>query len=539
MQIHQNNEIYPGIPYFNRSQDLELSIDSKLFINSSFITKNYYQFSSLLCSLVSKYESSRSNLNLTAIKDFVRYRHSYIENHDNLTYEESHYLNSLKTHVHKLHLHLNNLIDKHPVTYAVDLILEKIKSGVKVVDLHSTVSLNDCHVSLDPNGLISFHLMRNKMKVIVCTDESLLKISDTNNLIIIIFASIKPITLNSIKNCTNIYDVYIQEDSKNFLHLPTHNPLQSAAHLFFKFHTRLQKSNFKLADFVEFEVNSLYTEFYDLNTHEFLWKIDQGVFEKLKDLKRKVEKINNLVSSNLNQNFLEMQNCANYLKTAYGTLKFYANLDKKIDFSLGKIKRNSTLYMKSGAGGDYKDLIFSEENFSSILSISLECLFYGDRLSNIVCENRVGKGRSDIEITINKNTVSFIESKVIKLGEDSSKKISEGVDQLFSRYSENYVINGDPSLRLYLVLFSYDKDMNNLAHKISSELIIYSERNNLTINLIEEKENVLRFSYLHKTTHFADKLRFIDIIVCNLELGSRKKIHDRMRGTTYSLNHPR
>jgi hypothetical protein len=522
------------IDEFERNEYLEKSIDYKTIINS-ITPKNYYQFSIALNSCVKKYNSTRDNIILSDIKDFLRIRHRYIEDHNFLSREEEFYLSNFKKYVHDLHCCLNNSINQYPIDYAIGQILDKIRMGYEINEIKNLVKLEHLHVIEETQWYIRLYQERYKISIIICNDGNKLNIEDSNNKLILIFTSHHSINLENIKNCTNIFDIYVKDENNYFIRLSIDSTLRSAAHLFFRFTRKINESRICISKIDEDEIHSLQDIFYQTDSYNFPPFGDTDLFAKIKELRSRVDRLKNILFAWPHIGYQELSNCSYFLKLSYGTLKFYADLDKKIIFCLNKIKKNNALYMKSGAGGDAKDLIFSEENFSSALGINLECLFYEHRFASVDCETRVGKGRSDIEIKINKKTISFIENKVVKFNDDPEKKIATGIDQLFARYSENYSINGDPSLRLYLILFSYDKKISDIENSIISALDSYSKRNGIIFTKHEQKENSMRFSYIRNALHFDKKLRFIDVISCNLELDAISRMSDRTKKSDYKL----
>lgn len=526
------NEFPSSLNEFDRSDNLEQSIDKKTLIHS-FRPKNYYQFSIILSSKIKQYNSNKDNLILNEIKGFLRFRHNYIEDHDFVSSEESWYLLNFRKYVRDLHLSLNNLIDKHPIDYAVEKIIEKIRMGCEFYEIKNNTKIDNLIFVGETPNQINFYQTQFKLLIIVCKDGKNLNISNVNDKIIIIFTSQNAVYLENINNCTNIFQIYVEGEGNNFVCLPVNNPFQSAAHFFFKFTKEIFGSKFNLHQTDLNEISSLQEIFHQANTQYFPRLLDNDLFSKIKELRGRIERLNNILQSYAHKNFYDLNNSFYSLKISYGTLRFYVDLDKKINFSLNRIKKNNALYMKANASGEAKDLIFSEENFSSALGVNLECLFYENKYASVDCETRVGKGRSDIEIRINKKTISFIENKVIKFNDNPDDKIITGIDQLFARYSENFSINGDPSLRLYLILFSYDKNISDIENGIINSIKVYSERNNFSFTLHETKENSMRFSYVRKTFHFDNKIRFIDIISCNLELDAIKKMKDRIKRTNY------
>lgn len=532
-QLNQFNNV-KEISEFSKNEKLEFSIDSQVFLQIN-ENKNYYQLTSLLNKYISDYNLIFGNDALYALKNFLRFITTYVKTYKFLSFEENKYLLDLADFIKKLHLRINNKIDKHPIDHAVDIIQEKILLGNTIDDLEKFIDVNDFPIRRRKDGFLELFSLYFKVKILICENDDSFEINDANNSFVVI-ASSKNINLDKFKKVTNIIRLYIRVED-GFIYLPMSNSVRSAARLFFLAYREIKGNNQDFSQSAINEVENLHDDFQRLIDDDFGWRINGDLFDVLKKLRIRVERIKNYISffeinSRKNVDVI-LSSLINYLKIAFITLKFRADLDHKIDICLSEIKRSSSLYIKSGSGGGNSDVIFSEDNFSSIIASNLRCLFYSDKSAQINCEALVGKGRSDIEVKVNKRTLAFIESKMIKRGEDTSKKVGEGLDQLFSRYSENYSVNADPCIRLYLLLFSYDKNFNNLADKIYSEIESYAKRNSLVYDKINATENKLTFLYKEERIEFMDKYRILEIEVCNLEVDYKKKSIDRRKKSDY------
>ncbi|MGT0149185.1 hypothetical protein ACT691_03630 [Vibrio metschnikovii] len=148
----------------------------------------------------------------------------------------------------------------------------------------------------------------------------------------------------------------------------------------------------------------------------------------------------------------------------------------------------------------------------------------------------VGNGRSDVCLSAEREIFGLIEAKLITKNSNVEAETRNAIDQLFSRYSENESIDGSASVSLYLIIFAYDKDFKSLAESIQSAIISYSNRNDLVYERIDNTENGIKFLYKENRNNFGfmDKIRVIDIMVCNMEIDYKTSSKQRTQNKSYN-----
>lgn len=210
----------------------------------------------------------------------------------------------------------------------------------------------------------------------------------------------------------------------------------------------------------------------------------------------------------------KLESVSRNLEQLYTEHLSYSQLDNHIDHSLSTIKKNKFLYRTREKGG-----IFGEENLSSILKSLLELRLTPKRV-HVTQEEINGTGFSDIEIKNGINTISIIESKLIK---DYSKNnidrvFAKGLDQIYNRYSRTIYISVEMPPRLYLILFCVDPDWKDIRNKINNTLDTYCLRNSINVSFLEKrKEDVLSIRMIQEHNNFRSFSLDIDIIICSLE----------------------
>ncbi|UZE31286.1 hypothetical protein [Pseudomonas asplenii] len=199
------------------------------------------------------------------------------------------------------------------------------------------------------------------------------------------------------------------------------------------------------------------------------------------------------------------------------------NLSENIRNSLLEIKRNDGLYRLKNSDTSPQNK-FKEENLTAILASLLSAAYYNHSKISIQREAYIGSGRADIKITNHGKTIAIIESKLAS--ENFPQKTYDGLHQLFTRYSENDVINEGSPIDLYLVIFSYDREFGAIAQHIEAAVDKYSLEKNIECLKHESSENHLTFTYVeHRDTYgFLNKSRIITIYLCNMEFDYKSKI---------------
>jgi hypothetical protein len=269
-------------------------------------------------------------------------------------------------------------------------------------------------------------------------------------------------------------------------------------------------------------------------------KIDKLALEDIKKLRNSMKASSREIEDAINdrsQSYIsdEMLRLSEVISATYNRIKNVLDLNKNIDFALSEIRRNNTLYIVSGNNKKTTDYAFGEENLTSILASNLRCLYRDYRNISIVCEAMVGNGRSDISLGFGNSTFSIIESKLIKEKSDVVKETLNGIHQLYERYGDNTSIEGDAALKLYLVIFSYDKRFEKMSESICLAVKQYAENNNLKHDEISSSENGIMFSYReNRGGGFKSKTRVISILVCNMEVDYKSKSKQKTNRKKYT-----
>lgn len=188
---------------------------------------------------------------------------------------------------------------------------------------------------------------------------------------------------------------------------------------------------------------------------------------------------------------------------------------KNICCSLAQIKSLDSLYVIKNSGQkNSSELVYGEENLSGILAMGLSCLYKKIRNTSVCVEYKVGNGRADVVIKQGNDVVAIIESKLIKKNTDAEQRISEGIGQL-ERYSETINMPTNPTIQLFLIVFSYDRDAKSLKKKITE-----SAKKHPNTEEIIEKDSSSIFIALKDSPSgsFSGKDAGIEVLYCPLDL---------------------
>ncbi|MGY5586048.1 hypothetical protein [Vibrio cincinnatiensis] len=275
-----------------------------------------------------------------------------------------------------------------------------------------------------------------------------------------------------------------------------------------------------------------------LNKIPYCYKSGKYNFKEndIKLLRYKLIKILNRDDENLRNMTSKLIRIIKNIEKTNNTLQSKFDLRNNISVALSEIKKNNTLYIVSKGNKKNEDYAFGEENLTAILASNLRCLYYPQKNVSVYCEAMVGNGRSDVCLSAEREMFGLIEAKLITKSSNVEAETRNAIDQLFSRYSENESIDGSASVSLYLIIFAYDKDFKSLAESIKSAIISYSERNDLVYEMIDNTENGIKFLYKENRNNlgFMDKIRVIDIMVCNMEIDYKTSSKQRTQNKSYN-----
>lgn len=202
---------------------------------------------------------------------------------------------------------------------------------------------------------------------------------------------------------------------------------------------------------------------------------------------------------------------------------------------LNDIRQNSSLYAIKGKTKHENNLL-SEENLTAILSLGLKSFFKNDRMINILTEEPSGNGRIDLSIKRGQSTVGIVESKLVKKADDFKNKISIGLDQLLSRYGNNYFLSYDAELHLYLIVFCHDKKFRKIEKAVFDSINEYTERNLYQYEVLTQGENEVTFLFKLATdpnSFFKKQQRYLTIFICNLEYFHIEKSAQNQKKSSY------
>lgn len=208
------------------------------------------------------------------------------------------------------------------------------------------------------------------------------------------------------------------------------------------------------------------------------------------------------------------------LSAFFSSLSTRLNTKKYMIASLDKIIRNDGLYKLKQTPRTLEHA-FKEENLTTILAGQLSC-FYHDQKKSIAVQTEVpmGNGYADVVVTFEGNISAIIEGKLIQKPSQMHQKVIEGLSQLYNRYGDHNSILDTFGVELYLVLFAYDQNTNDLIKATRSAIAEFASGRKLDIQSHYENAEYFHFSFLdeRKETGRSEKRRSIYILNCNMEL---------------------
>lgn len=218
--------------------------------------------------------------------------------------------------------------------------------------------------------------------------------------------------------------------------------------------------------------------------------------------------------------------------TAFSLTAFFSNVSnrlntkKYINASLDQILRNDGLYRYKQKQRVMQNA-FPEENLNTILASNLACFYHNCKDIDIQTEVPMGAGFADIVVKYEKNVSAIIEGKLVKQIKETSSKVAEGLSQLYNRYGNHNSILDTFGVELYLVLFAYDQNLNDLSEAALKEVSAFSERHSVELQTHMKGRDHLHFSFIDKraNTGLVPKKRSIFIFYCNMEV-VKKDEHD-------------
>lgn len=545
------------INIFNRNPDIEMEIDLKTALQFGRF-ESLSLFLNTLTNLISKYNVSNGLYEKRRLCDFLKNRGFGLEKNDIFylySREEIDYIEVFRVYMADLR---NQFLG---ASYQAHEVIQYFLNSIKILVLQSVeghcilkcIKDEACKfdglgfniVELDEN----YFLYINKYNYCVCLIRNAISFEmvDRRFLAALIVDGNFSGVVGKIEKSTNIDIVLYRENSEDFTEIKMGTSLEWCSVLISKILRKAtddyanniygRKDDYykiiKLLNMIDDNVKSINSPF-DLR----IGRMNFFELNDIKQLRDHVKSVSHQIQNfHLSHNFrlfcLDLNSIASVLSATYNKVFNILELDGNINISLSEIKRNNTLYIVSGADKRGLDFAFGEENLTSILASNLRCIYKSQKNISIVCEAMVGNGRSDINLMYNGDTFGIIESKLIKENTDICLSVIGAIDQLYSRYGENLNIKGDSNLKLYLVIYAYDKNISHIEHSIFLAIKSYSERNSLEYEEIHRTENGVKFSYRDAKKVFGAKYRVINVLVCNMEIDYKKRKAQRTAKKMY------
>ncbi|OBU19288.1 hypothetical protein AYY20_04840 [Photobacterium aquimaris] len=531
---------------FQRNKLLEYSIDKKSMIKDIFPT-NLVIFLDVIDEMIDEYNNCNDDISIKKISNFLNNNKIRLNKNNFFSYskEENDYIECFLAYIKDLRLKISGKSYNRN-----ELIIFLFEEFTKISQKNITIKeqVNSIYTILCRFKNLGGSIVTQKNNILIQIKKYNYHIIIVNNIDYLTppndnfsFSLILNYELfeayDAISKCNNIdYISYKNaDDSFNSIYISSILDvcIQKISSLIYKLYLNKEKpitEEFKkILLSIENKINNILCCF-----NERPRKIELLQSEDIKLLRRKVISILclfNEYDKNYNNLVSEIKSIELCLSILYNKKYERINLEQNILFSVSEIKRNNTLYIISKSNKKNKDFSFGEENLTSILASNLRCIYKENKNIHVTCEAVVGNGRSDVHINLGSKTLGIIEAKLLADNSNVEKQTKNAIDQLYSRYSENQTIEGDKNIDLYLILFAYDKNFNNMITSIKNAIYNYSKKNNLEYEDIDRTENGVKF--LYKDTReehgFRNKERMIHLMVCNMEIDYKSKSADRTK----------
>jgi len=543
--------------FFQREMELEKSIDRKValykFSNS---IESLSLFLDILDELIISHNENMDRYSKVELQEYIEPNRLGIEKYTpgTLSNQEHIHMNNFREYMRYIRSKIlppkfTQLNLKRHVFETMKNAASKYRSNpksiIKEIELELPKS-NHLHYTIEENNdNINLYLRKLNYCISIINDPINFQLADHRGLTSLIVNQDASNVWLKIKNSENIDIIsYYKPDFEKYITINTKSPLDwcvsETGRILYYLEKKGEQSTVtkKLSD-VKGKIRSILSYRPIKNEHLKLDDIKQlrrnflSIIEIINDDFFRIE-FRHAYSIKID---LEKIECM--LSTTYNIVKDYSDLNENIYFCLSEIKRNNTLYILSKNNKKTENFSFGEENLASIIASNLRCLYKGKTYISVNCEATVGNGRSDIRLSMHNETFGLIETKLLNQKSSIEKEVTNGIDQLFSRYSENENIKGNHNIYLYLVIFSYDKDFRTLAKSIKKSIFNYSVRNSLDYEKISNTENGVLFSYKESRNEFdfSDKIRNINIMVCNMEIDYKSRSRQRTSKKAYFPSH--
>ncbi|WP_350431368.1 hypothetical protein ABIS04_13305 [Shewanella sp. H8] len=539
-----------------RNIQLEKAIDRKYAFHC--ITfESLGLFLDLLDELISDCNENKDRYSKGKVHDFLRLRRLQIEgnqyNVDLFNNEEIYYINSFREYISNIRsIILGNSFDisqliRHITDNIIKSALEYENNPEALIEIIRTFLSRFDHLyySIKNNfGNINLYIHKYQYCISVINNAIDFELADHRWLTSLIVTRDVHDVFSKVKKSNNLDLIIYKNDFNFFSTVNVRTPFDWCIRKVDDILQELEKSTEEKALKEKLWGIKEKIKFFQSVSPFYLTKKEHLDLEDIKLLRRKFISLFECVDDYhfLNKDIHKnLRSIAYMLSATYNRILNCLELEQKISFSLSEIKKNNTLYIISKNNKKNQSFSFGEENLTSILASNLRCLYKEYPNISVNCEAMVGNGRSDVRLSMGNKTFGLIEAKLINQTSNVENETRNAIDQLYSRYSENENIEGDAEIDLYLILFSYDKNFRKLAKSIKASIYSYSERNSLEYEKISMTENGVRFIYKEQRSNFdfLDKIRTINVMVCNMEIDYKStskqrtsnKIYDPSRST--------
>lgn len=547
MITHKIKELRDEINLFSRNKDLENSIDFKMILKF-YSSSSIFVFLNAMEILIIDYNNDQDYYSKKKLMNFVDIfdRNFNEEQTHILTHEEVGYWRAVYDYAKELKSLLFK--DKHKMRHIISNIVHIVTKKISyestsedIVEIINSVMQNTTNIrySISENsGNVTLYLIDIKYKVYVLNKSKFFEIEDFTNKSAIIINDNFGKFLSNVTKTTKVTLVAFRRKPTNdyFTVIDIYSPFSECIELVYDFMYRDKIYSDEFEKNLDERINYILAKikfiahkipFYDRN-------IDKETLGDIKHLRMKLHKTFALVDDirPYKKALYKIDTLITlYINNATSTIE----LNRNIYSCLSEIRRNNTLYIVSKSNLKTVDFAFGEENLSSILASNLRCLYHYRNHFTVNCESTVGNGRSDIRINWGNRTIGLIESKLLRSNKSGAinyeTETRNGIEQLYSRYSENENLIESKDIELYLILFSYDSNFRSLSKKVKVAIDTYASKNELIYEQISSTENGIRFSYteIREDNELTNKTRVIDIIICNLEIDYKTKSKERTK----------
>lgn len=551
------NQEHTPISSFDRNTDLESRIDRIIALHYMH-SESIKLYLDVMDELVEEYNQNSDRYNIGRLSNYIKYatvntrRYTDLQSLRSNNYfnnSEVDYLRSLDEYLTDLrstflgfrftivdfHHYIQNVIKKHNQESVLDCELMQAEI-IQYVNKFKYLAFRTQIIG--GNLYVYLHNYRKYCIVLVGNSETFQTVDERWHVTIIVLNR-APLLLSKIKDSYNITFIDYLSDRGHFNRIDVRSPLDWCV---IKLrHIIMNVERFESTQAIVTRLSKVVLELKKIDDYSKIYPVGIGDLDinEIKLQKRKLIGIDDDLLECFDHKCNSKRDLCMVIR-ALGllckTIENYFNLDSSISFAISEIKKSNTLYIVSKNLKKDESISFGEENLSAILASNLRCLLHKQENISVNCESMVGNGRSDVRVNIGNKTIGIIESKLIKKGKNVEEETRNALDQLYSRYSENECLENHRDVKLYLVIFSYDKNFKTMAKSIKTAIYSYAKRNDLDYEKIEMSENGMTFIYTESRNHLGllDKERTIKIMICNMEIDYQSRSKQRTQRKLYT-----